>query len=162
MVGILNSTESVLVRKFAQIKSGLPSPLTSAATTDTGPRPTTCGKVNAKPLPLFVKTETVFPFPTPPFAQIKSSLPSPLTSAVVTEKTPDWVVEKNGAKPPLPLFVSTSSKSLARELQIKSTLPSPFTSAAVIAAGAAPTDGEEESTKLPPPLFVKTESVPTW
>ena len=81
-VGVLNNTVSVSAFWFAQIKSTLPSPLTSAAVTESGKSPTPGEEAITKPpLPLFVNTVSVL---SKAFALIKSTLPSPLTSAVVT------------------------------------------------------------------------------
>ena len=59
------------------------------------------------PLPLFVSTERVLAFK---FALIKSTLPSPFTSAVATDWGPiPTTGDEESVKPPLPLFVSTES-----------------------------------------------------
>ncbi len=80
---VLSSTETVLPLKFATIRSGLPSPLTSAAVTAFGPLPVAkvcwAAKLGAEAPGAVVlsSTDTVLP---PPFATIRSGLPSPLTS----------------------------------------------------------------------------------
>src|SRR5258706_83976 len=100
-------------------------------------------------MPLFVHTVSV-----PEgllFALIKSSLPSPFTSAAATANGlgPTLSV-KAKTNPPVPSFVNTVS--VPGELPfavIKSSLPSPLPSAATTERGALPTPGEEASGKLP-------------
>ena len=85
------------------------------------------------PLPLLVSTVKV---PSPQFALIKSTLPSPFTSAAVAqfglEPTISVALEP---KIPLPLLVKTARVPSLLFALIKSTLPSPFTSAAVTETG---------------------------
>src|SRR5205809_201998 len=83
--------------------------------------PTADEEASAKPpLPLLATTDTV----TPLFlAQTKSTLPSPFTSAAVTERgAPPTPGEEARPKPPLPLFVNTESVSAPLFAPIKSTL----------------------------------------
>src|SRR5271168_4657778 len=88
---VLSSTDTVLPLSFATIRSGLPSPLISAAVTETGPLPVAkvCWVaklgVLAPGAVVLSSTDTVLPLS---FATIRSGLPSPLISAVVTETGP--------------------------------------------------------------------------
>ena len=85
---VLSSTETVLALTFATIRSGLPSPLTSAAVTEKGTDPVAkvcCAAklgVVAPGAVVLSSTETVLSLR---FATTRSGLPSPLTSAAVTE-----------------------------------------------------------------------------
>ena len=87
-VVVLSSTDTVLSFPFATIRSGLPSPLTSAAVTEDGALPVAkvCWaaklSVGGEPVVALSSTDTVLSFP---FATIRSGLPSPLRSAAVTE-----------------------------------------------------------------------------
>lgn len=86
---MLSSTDNVLSLSFATIRSGSPSPLTSATVTEAGllPAAKVCGVPKLIALEpgavVLSMTETV-----PDgfwFAAIRSGRPSPLTSAIVTE-----------------------------------------------------------------------------
>ena len=85
---VFSSTDTVLSFEFATIRSGLPSPLTSAAVTEDGSLPVAkvCWVakqgVVAPGAVVFSSTDTVLPSE---FATIRSGLPSPLRSAAVTE-----------------------------------------------------------------------------
>ena len=85
---VLSSTDTVLSARFATIRSGLPSPLMSAAVTESGSLPVAkvcwVAKVGvvAPGAVVLSSTDTVLP---PKFATIRSGLPSPLISAAVTE-----------------------------------------------------------------------------
>src|SRR5260370_14190561 len=87
-VVVLSSTDTVLPFSSATSRSGLPSPLTSAAVTEAGPLPVAkvCWAaklgVAAPGAVVLSSTDTV---PSLLFATIRSALPSPLTSAAVTE-----------------------------------------------------------------------------
>src|SRR5437879_675927 len=85
---VLSSTDTVLLFWFAAIRSGLPSPLTSAAVTGCG---VAAGAVGCRVAKLAVaapgavvlsSTDTVLAIG---FMTIRSGLPSPLTSAAVTK-----------------------------------------------------------------------------
>jgi hypothetical protein len=88
---VLSSTETVLLLKFATIRSGLPSPLMSEAVTEAGSRPVVkvCWVaklgVAAPGAVVLSSTDTVSPLK---FVTTRSGLPSPLTSAVITEYGP--------------------------------------------------------------------------
>ena len=129
--------------------------------TDAGPLLTPDDEDTANPpLPSFVKTvrELISGCTT-----IKSTLPSPLISAAVSELSVPNIYtncQDDIAKPPLPSFVNTVSvpgKSLPA--LIKSTLPSPFTSAATTEIERPNTPGDDDCAKPPLPLFVNTVSV---
>src|SRR5262245_148890 len=84
----LISTTSVLSKKSVLIKSGFPSPLTSAVVTEKGRKSNSFHKYREwartkPPLPLLVSTVSVS---SPRFALIRSTLPSPFTSAAATER----------------------------------------------------------------------------
>src|ERR1035437_1997316 len=79
----LNHTERVLAPVSALIRSGGPSPLTSAAVTHHfDPAELSKHASTKPPLPLFVSTESVVVLA---FALTKSTLPSPFTSTAVTQ-----------------------------------------------------------------------------
>src|SRR5579863_8071241 len=98
---LLVNTVSVLFPLFAEIKSTLPSPLTSAAVTELGtvPAPRIGEEATTNPpLPLLVSIVRESSYS---FAQTKSILPSPLTSAAVTaEGKLPTVGEEAVANPP--------------------------------------------------------------
>jgi hypothetical protein len=143
----LSSAETVSSVEFATTRSGLPSPLRSAAVTETGllPAANVCWAaklgVTAPEAIVLISTETV---PSLPFATIRSGLPSPLTSAAVTDC--GWVpVEKSwwGAKLGLVasgavVLSSTETVESKKFVTIKSGLPSPVRSAAVTEVGLLP------------------------
>ena len=85
---VFSSTDTVLESKFATTRSGLPSPFTSAAVTENGALPVAkvCWAakegVVAPGAVVFSSTDTVFELS---FATTRSGLPSPFTSAAVTE-----------------------------------------------------------------------------
>jgi hypothetical protein len=85
---VLSNTETVLSKRFATIRSGLPSPFRSAVVTEYGLLPVakTCWVaklgVVAPGAVVLSSTETVALLV---FATIRSGLPSPLRSATVTE-----------------------------------------------------------------------------
>ena len=87
-VQVVEQHRDRVVAKFATIRSGLPSPLTSAAVTESGRLPVAkvCWVaklgVAAPGAVVLSSTETVS---SSSFATIRSGLPSPLTSAAVTE-----------------------------------------------------------------------------
>ena len=105
------------------------------------------------PVPVLVKTVTVL---SPELAVIRSSFPSPFTSAATTEfgagPTAKVAARTN---PPLPLLVSTVTVLSEVLALIKSTSPSPFTSAAATENGAFPTPGVEATANTPRPLPVQ-------
>ena len=161
---LLVSTVNVLVLRFAQIKSTLPSRLTSAATTERGPLPTVSVALEPKLPPLLVSTMRVL---LPELAQIKSTLPSRLTSAAATETVLEPVASVTGANPfkalVPPVCVSTVSVLVLKELaQIKSILPSPFKSAAATNFGPLPVSSDTLVVKPPLPLLVNTVNVSFW
>ena len=86
---MFSSTDTVFEPKLATIRSGLPSPFKSAAVTEHGwlPVAKVCWAakegVVAPGAVVFSSTDTVFE---PSFATIRSGLPSPFTSAAVTER----------------------------------------------------------------------------
>ena len=143
----LSSTET-FPASLAVIKSGLPSPLTSAVVTEYGalPAPKVCWVaklgVAAPGTVVLNNTEIVLSFL---LATIRSGLPSPLRSAVVTQsgRSPVakvcWVAKLGVAAPGVVVLSSTETVLLPAALAaIRSGLPSPFTSAAVTDS-AAPT-----------------------
>src|SRR5208282_979882 len=145
---VLSSTDTVPLLGFATIRSGLPSPLTSAAVTEDGQLPTAnvCWVaklgVVAPGAVLLSSTETV---PLLEFATIRSGLPSPLTSAAVTEAGPMptakvcWVAKLGVVAPGAVVLSSTDTVPLPPFATIRSGLPSPLTSATVTEAGQLPT-----------------------
>src|SRR5512140_1823218 len=110
------------------------------------------------PLPLLVNTESV---PWSMLAVIKSTLPSPLTSAAVTDATPEspTLGQEANTKPPLPLLVRIVTTLTSWQAATKSSLPSPLISTATTDSGCPATAGEEATPKLPLPLLVSTERV---
>src|SRR5262245_59829151 len=86
----------------------------------------------------------------PLFAQIRSTRPSQLRSADVTERGEKPTAgEEESTKPPLPILISIESVLSLEFAQIRSTFPSPLTSAAVTERGERPGASVEESTKPP-------------
>jgi hypothetical protein len=93
---LLSSTDTVGPNGIATIRSGWPSPLRSTAVTERGPplvaKVCWAAKldVTAPGAVVLSSTDTVLPSL---FATIRSGLPSPLTSAAVTESGPVPVVK---------------------------------------------------------------------
>ncbi len=144
---VLSSTETVLSPSFATIRSGLPSPLTSAAVTEAAAPPTAkvCWVaklgVVAPGAVVLSSTETVS---SRAFATIRSGMPSPLTSAAVTECGPlpaakvCWVAKLAVVAPGAVVLSSTESVPSNSFATIRSGLPSPLTSATVTEIGLLP------------------------
>ena len=143
----MTSTESVLPPEFATIRSGLPSPVTSSAYTETGALPVAkvCWVAKlatvAPGAVVLSSTETVLLLK---FGMIKSGKPSPLTSATITDDGPPPVakvfcVAKLGmAAPGAVVFSSTETVPSVKFATIRSGLPSPLRSAAVTQIGSTP------------------------
>ncbi len=137
-VPVPNSTETLLLFKFATAKSDLPSPLKSPTVTEKGRLPTEKSVAVPKlPVPVPNSTETVL---LKSFATAKSDLPSPLKSPTVTERglipTEKLVA---GPKLPVPVPNSTETLLLSEFATAKSDLPSPLKSPTVTELGRFPT-----------------------
>src|SRR5439155_8330794 len=115
-----SSTETSFEVSFATARSGLPSPLRSAATTEDGARPTSTGEPGAalKPhAPSPIRTVTSFESW---FATARSGLPSPLRSAATTEDGlwPTGIGPpgaNDGSAPPAPVAPATRTASRQAE-----------------------------------------------
>src|SRR5208282_382351 len=86
---VLSSTDTLLKLRFDTIRSGLPSPLMSATVTELGKPPVAkvcwAAKLGVVAPGVVVLSSTETFADGYPFATIRSGLPSPLTSATVTE-----------------------------------------------------------------------------
>src|SRR5262249_29614796 len=100
---------------LALIKSALPSPLTSAATTEIVSGLTGSEEASAKPpLPLLISTESVAPRE---FALIRSTLPSPLTSATATEEGPPATLGRGRRAKPAVAVIGKHRERAGREVR---------------------------------------------
>ena len=130
-------------RTFATIRSGLPSPFTSAVVTQTGTFPALKVRCSAKlafvapGVVVFISTDTLLSLE---FLTIRSGLPSPFTSATVTDSGPRpvgkvcWGAKLGVVAPGAVVLSSTEIVSPVPNpvfATIRSGLPSPFTSATV-------------------------------
>ena len=143
---VFSSTDTVFPLSFATIRSGLPSPLRSAAVGEAGTLPVAkvcwaakAGLVIASAV-VFSSTDTVFDWE---FATIKSSWPSPFKSADVTDaESCRWRRSagrrRGGGGSGLSCSAAPTPCSIWEFATIRSGLPSPLKSADVTENGAVP------------------------
>ena len=138
---------------FAVIKSGLPSPLRSAAVRYPKGPGTRSDNDSAKvPLPRLVSTIRL----QSGLTATKSNAPSPLISAVTSGPLPRSVTER--LNPPFPSFVNTVKLLSPWFALIKSSRPSPLKSAALTDSGRFPGWRLVAKISVPFPLLVSTVS----
>src|SRR5579885_3532517 len=144
---VFSSTDSVFEFWFATIKSGLPSPFTSALVTELGALPAAkvcCPLKVALDAPGAVVLTSTETLPLLASATITSGRPSPLRSAALTELGALPVANvccaaKLGVAAPGAVVLSSTDTVLSRRFAtIRSGLPSPLTSAAATERGRLP------------------------